>query len=109
MGQGHGGGADPFGAVNAKCNREGVESECTVTFDGFEVVDDGNSETSNRVEDRTGSIRASNDVTGVRQESLIIPEKNDQNAQKSNNDEIDKKLIDIFDILTSQRDFSAIT
>jgi hypothetical protein len=53
LGKGDRPGANFGGSVDTKGDREGVEAHGAVTFNGFKIIDNGNSQTGNRVEDRT--------------------------------------------------------
>jgi len=50
LGQSDRSGTDPFCAINSKCNRKRLKSEFSVSFNGFEIVDNGDSKSSNGVE-----------------------------------------------------------
>ena len=51
LGECHRSSTDPLRLVNTKSNWKGLQSQFPVSLDRLEVVDNGNSQTSNRVED----------------------------------------------------------
>lgn len=50
LGQCYGSRTDVFCTIDAECDGEGVKPECSVTFNGFEIIYDGDSKTCNGVE-----------------------------------------------------------
>lgn len=53
LGEGDGAGAEVLGPVDAEGHGQGVEPQLAVSLDRFEVIDDGNSEAGDRVQDGT--------------------------------------------------------
>lgn len=47
LGQGNGRSANVLGAVDTKGDREGIEAHGAVSFNGFKIIDNGDSQTSN--------------------------------------------------------------
>ena len=53
--QGDGSGTNVLGRVHAKGHGEGLQAQCTVSFDRLEIVDNGNSKTGNRIQNRSAT------------------------------------------------------